>query len=95
MDDAMVLRGFALRTLETYLACGAGLVKQHHFSPERHDTAQIQAYLMYLIQEKNFTYASVNQAVCVFLFLFERVLQRPNARLDIPMAKVPKRHGVL
>lgn len=95
MEDAMVLRGFALRTRETYLACVKGLATYYHRSPERLDAAQIQAYLLYLIQEKKLAYASVNQAACACRFLFERVLRRPNARLDIPMAKVPKRLPVI
>lgn len=95
MDDAMVLRGFALRTRETYLACVAGLAKHYRCPPDRLDTAQIQAYLLHLIQQKKLAYASVNQAACACRFLFERVLQRPNARLDIPMAKVPKRLPVI
>lgn len=95
MEDAMVLRGFALRTRETYLACVKGLATYYHRSPERLDAAQIQAYLLYLIQERKLAYASVNQAACACRFLFERVLQRPNARLDIPMANVPKRLPVI
>ena len=95
MDDAMVLRGFAQRTRETYLACVNGLAKHYQCSPDRLDSAQIQAYLLYLIQEKKLAYASVNQAACACRFLFERVFNRPNARLDIPMAKVPKRLPVI
>lgn len=91
MDDAMVLRGFAVRTRESYLACVSGLAKHYHRAPDRLDAAQIQAYLLHLIQERKLAYASVNQAVCAFRFLFDRVLQRPNALFDIPMAKVPKR----
>jgi len=95
MDDAMVLRGFALRTRETYLACVSGLAKHYRCSPDRLDASQIQAYLLYLIQERKLAYASVNQAACACRFLFDRVLKRPNARFDIPMAKVPKRLPVV
>ena len=91
MDDAMVLRGFALRTRETYLGCVAGLAKHYHCSPDRLDAEQIQAYLLYLITEKKLAYASVNQAACACRFLFGNVLQQHKIRLDIPMAKVPKR----
>lgn len=45
MDEAMVLRGFALRTRETYLACVTGLAKHYHCPPDRLDSVQIQAYL--------------------------------------------------
>ncbi|HJX58335.1 MAG TPA: site-specific integrase, partial [Thiobacillus sp.] len=91
MDDAMVLRGFAVRTREAYLACVTALARHYRRSPDQLGTDQLQTYLLYLITEKKLAYASVNQAACAFRFLFERVLNRPNARFDIPMAKVPKR----
>ena len=95
MEEAMVLRGLAVRTRETYLACVSALAKHYRCSPDRLDTAQLQAYLLYLIQEKKLAYASINQAACAFRFLFDVVIKRPNARLDIPMAKVPKRLPVV
>jgi site-specific recombinase XerD len=91
MTDAMVLRGFAARTQEAYLAAVAALAKHYHRCPDTLSGEQLQAYLLFLITEKKLAYASVNQAACAFRFLFERVLKRPNARFDIPMAKVPKR----
>lgn len=91
MEDAMVLRGLAARTQETYLACVAALARHYGRSPERLDAARIQSYLLHLITEKKLAYASVNQAVCALRFLFERVLKRPQVRFDIPMAKVPVR----
>jgi site-specific recombinase XerD len=95
MDDAMVLRGFALRTRETYLACVAGLAKHYHCSPDRLDAEQIQSYLLHLITERKLAYASVNQAACACRFLFGNVLQQRKIWLDIPMAKVPKRLPVV
>lgn len=91
MDEAMVLRGFAVRTRESYLACVTALARHYRRSPELIGSVELQAYLLYLITEKKLAYASVNQAACAFRFLFDRVLNRPYARLDIPMAKVPKR----
>ena len=42
MDDAMALRGFALRTREMYLACASGLAKHYHCFRDRLDAEQIQ-----------------------------------------------------
>ena len=95
MDDAMVLRGFALRTRETYLACVTALAKHTRCSPDQLNAEQIQAYLLYLIQEKKLAYASVNQAACAFRFLFGQVLQQRKIWLDIPIAKAPKRLPVV
>ncbi len=91
MTDAMVLRGFAARTQEAYLAAVSALARHYRRSPDALTGEQLQAYLLFLITEKKLAYASVNQASCAFRFLFERVLRREYARLDMPMAKVPKR----
>jgi site-specific recombinase XerD len=91
MDDAMVLRGFSLRTREAYLACVRALAKHYRQPPDVLDVARIQAYLLHLITERKLAYASVNQASCAFRFLFGTVLRQPEVHLDIPMAKVPKR----
>src|SRR6266498_2126873 len=91
MDDAMVLRGFSLRTRESYLACVAALAKHYRCAPDRLDASQIQTYLLHLIQERKLAYASVNQAACAFRFLFGAVLSRTALVVEIPMAKTPKR----
>jgi integrase/recombinase XerD len=91
MSDAMVLRGFAERTRESYLAWVSGLAKHYRRSPDRIDTGEIQAYLLHLITERKLAYASVNQAVCAIRFFCSAVLKEPAMALDIPMAKVPKR----
>jgi len=91
MSEAMVLRGFAARTQEAYVAAVVALAKHYHRCPDTLSSEELQAYLLFLITEKKLAYASVNQAACAFRFLFERVLKRANARFDIPMAKVPKR----
>ena len=91
MNEAMVLRGFAERTKETYLACVSGLAKYYGRSPDQLDAAAIQTYLLHLISERKLAYASVNQAVCAIRFLFAVVLGQREIAFDIPMAKVPKR----
>lgn len=91
MNNAMVLRGFASRTREAYLACVTALAKHYHRPPDQLSAHEIQAWLLHLIVEKKLAYATVNQAACAFRFFYEGVLRRPEARFDIPMAKVPKR----
>ena len=91
MNKAMVLRGFSPRTRESYLACVRALAKHYGQPPDVLDGQGIQDYLLHLITERKLAYASVNQASCAFRFLFGTVLRWPEVRLDIPMAKVPKR----
>lgn len=91
MDEAMVLRGFSPRTRGSYVACVKALAKHYWQPPDALDGPKVQAYLLHLITDKKLAYATVNQASCAFRFLFCTVLRRPEMRLDIPMAKVPKR----
>jgi site-specific recombinase XerD len=91
MSEAMVLRGLALRTREAYLAAVVALAKFYRRSPDTLTCEQLQAYLLHLITEKKLAYSSVNQASCAFRFLYGSVLRQADVRLDIPMAKVPKR----
>lgn len=90
MDNAMVLRGFAERTRESYLAAVTALAKHYHRSPDLLTSEEVQAYLLHLIVERKLAYASVNQAACACRFLFGTTLKRPLERFDIPLAKVPK-----
>lgn len=91
MNEAMVLRGLAERTKETYLYWVSGLAKFYGQSPDALDTTAIQAYLLHLITERKLAYSSVNQAACAIRFLFAVVLGQRSAAYEIPMAKVPKR----
>lgn len=95
MDEAMVLRGLAVRTRETYLERITGLAKYYHCSPDRLDAKQIQAYLLHLIQDRKLSYASANQTACACRFLFGEVLKQRPIWLEIPMAKVPTRLPVV
>ena len=91
MTDAMVLRGFSARTQESYLSAVSGLARHYGKPPDRLIREQLQAYLLYLIHEKKLAYASVNVAACGMRFFYGQVLARDTVRLDVPMAKVPKR----
>ena len=64
MIDAMVQRGFAARTQETYLSAGGQMAWRHHRSPERLADEQVQAYLLYLLQERRRTRSTVNITSC-------------------------------
>jgi len=91
MSEAMVLRGLAARTQEAYLAAVLALAKFYRRPPDTLTSEQLQAYLLHLITQKKLAYSSVNQASCAFRFLYGSVLRQADVRLDIPMAKVPKR----
>ncbi|MFM7459803.1 MAG: tyrosine-type recombinase/integrase [Burkholderiales bacterium] len=91
MTDAMVLRGFATRTQESYLSTIAALARHYGKRPDELTGDQLQDYLLFLINDRKLAYTSVNAAACGMRFFYGHVLGHALARLDIPMAKVPKR----
>lgn len=90
MIDAMVLRGFALRTQESYVDAIVRMSKYFRRDPAGYTVAEVQAYLLYLLQERKLSYSTVNQAGCACRFLFETVLGHERARFPIACAKVPQ-----
>jgi len=52
MNNAMLLRGFAERTRESYLYWVRALAKHYRRSPDQLDGAAIESFLLHLITEK-------------------------------------------
>ncbi len=58
MIDAMLLRGFSLRTHESYLDAVEKPALYYHRSPELINGDEIQAYFLYLVKEHRLSAAS-------------------------------------
>ena len=52
MLNAMVLRGFAVRTQESYIDAIYGLAKHYRGDPTQYSAQEIEAYLLHLINER-------------------------------------------
>jgi hypothetical protein len=65
----MVLRGLAARTQEIYLWNVEQLAGHCRRSPDRLSDEQVQAYLLFLLQERHLSRSTVNQASCSVRFL--------------------------
>ena len=91
MIDAMVLRGFAARTQETYLTAVGQLARHHHHSPDLLSDEQVQAYLLYLLQERHRARSTVNMTACAMRFLVCDVLGQIERRPQIPLGRQPQR----
>ena len=76
MIDAMLVRGFAARTHESYLSAVEGLAKYYHRSPERLGTGEIQDYFLYLVKERQLAPASCRLSLNGIRFLYQEVLHR-------------------
>ena len=89
MQDAMVQRGFALRTQESYVEAIVRMAKHYRRDPATCSAEEVQAYLLHLVKDRHLSYSTMNQAGCAARFLYEVVLGEPRARFAIPLAKAP------
>ena len=91
MLDAMILRGFAQHTQDTYLGAVIRLSQHYKCSPDRLSDEQVQAYLLYLLQERQRSRSTVNLTSCAVRFLICDVLGQTDRRMQIPLGRSPQR----
>ena len=89
MLDAMVQRGFAARTQESYVDAIFRMAKHYRRDPATYSAQEVQAYLLHLVKDRRLSYSTMNQAACAARFLFEAVLCQPRTSFVIPLAKAP------
>ena len=91
MIDAMVLRGFAARTQETYVSAVSLLARHHHRSPELLSDEQVRGYLLHLLQDELRSRSTVNITACAMRFLVCDVLGQAERRVQIALGKCAQR----
>lgn len=91
MLDALVLRGMAQRTQQSYIQAVAGLAHYYRRSPEQLNADEVQRYLLHLLRERHLARSSVNQYGCAFRFLYGQVLGLDGEAFQIPLAAAPQR----
>jgi integrase/recombinase XerD len=91
MEADMVLRGMSERTRESYVAAVAGLAKYYGRSPKQVSEAEVQRYLLHLIEERKLAWSSCNIAVSGLRFLYRTTLKQREAQFDIPRARAPQK----
>jgi integrase/recombinase XerD len=95
MLDAMVQRGFALRTQETYVQAIRRMAKHYRRDPATYTPEEVQAYLLHLVKDKKLSYSTMNQAACAAQFLFQTVLGHRPEQFQVTFAKVPAKQPEL
>ena len=91
MLDALVLHGKAPRTQEAYISAVAQLARHYRRSPDSLNGAEIEAYLLHLLRERQLTRSTVNQAGCAINFLFSKVLGHAELPYRAPLPRGPQR----
>lgn len=90
--DDLHLRGYAERTVETYVAVVARLAQHFHAAPDQLTEAQLREYLLHLTRERKLARSSFTQALCGLKFFYEQTLGRHWTILDVAR---PKRNRTL
>ena len=91
MIAEMQLRRFSENTQESYLRSVTELAKHYHKSPDSINTEQLKEYVLFLTNEKNLSWSSINTITAGIRFLFGQTLQRKDISLAIPPRKTPRR----
>lgn len=87
----MVVRGLAYRTQQTYIESVAKFAKYHSRSPDQISQAEVQRYLLHLLQERRLAHSSCNVVCSALQFLYRVTLKHREAEFDLPRPKVPQR----
>jgi integrase/recombinase XerD len=91
MLDDMVVRNLAARTQESYLAAVVGLAKHYGRGPDQLCEAEVQRYLLHLIEERKLAWSSVNVACTALKFLYRVTLKRREVDFCIPSPRQPQK----
>jgi integrase/recombinase XerD len=91
MLDALVLRGMALRTQESYIDAVARLARHYRRSPDTLNAEQVQEFLLHLLRERQRSRSTVNQYGCAFRFFYGTVLGLDGEVFHIPLGIAPQR----
>jgi integrase/recombinase XerD len=76
MIEDMKLRNYADHTIQVYVERVATFANYFAKSPEHLDAADVRAYLLFLIQEKNASWSYYGQAICALRFLYRVTLAK-------------------
>jgi integrase/recombinase XerD len=92
MDDDMLARGRADRTRESYLEAVTGLARFYRRSPDQITDAEIQAYLVHLLRDRQLSWSTCNIVVCGLRFFYHITLKHDRTTFTIPS---PRQSGKL
>lgn len=90
MLDALVLRGMAVRTQNSYIDAVARLARHYRRSPDTLSADEVQRFLLHLLRERHLSRSSVNQYGCACRFFYGTVLGLNGDAFQIPLAPAPQ-----
>lgn len=91
MIDAMLVRGFAVRTHQSYLSAVCDLSRYYRRPPDQLSVEELQAYFLYLVKERGLSGASCRLYLNGIRFLYLQVLGWDTFKVKLQVPKVAQR----
>jgi site-specific recombinase XerD len=91
MEADLAMRGLAYRTRETYVESVVKLAKFYGRTPDQISEAEVQRYLLHLLEERKLAHSSCNVVVSALEFFYRTTLKRRETEFCLPRPKVPAR----
>jgi site-specific recombinase XerD len=91
MIEAMQLRGFSVRTHQSYLDAVSKLARYYGRSPARLGIEEIQGYFVHLVTQRQLSGASCRVYLNAIRFFYLQVLKWPTFDVPITIPKRPQR----
>ena len=83
-NDYLTLQRFSDRTIQSYMQAVRALSRYHKRSPDKLTNEQIQAYLLYLMQERGLSWNSCNVAFSALNHFYLKFLKRQSGDFWMP-----------
>lgn len=91
MEREMVLRRMSVRTRQSYSEAVAALARHYRRRPDQLTEQEVQAYLLYLIEERKLAYSSCKVALHGLRFFYHETLKLEELNFDVPRARAPQK----
>ena len=91
MIEAMTVRGFSVRTHQSYLSAVRDLARHYHRAPQRLTLDEVREYFVHLAVKRGLSGASCRLYLNAIRFLYLQVLKWPRFDVAIPTPKVAQR----
>ncbi len=85
------LRRYALSTQKAYVRAVHGLAAYYRRPPDQLSLHQVQDYVLYLMQQCDLNWNTVNSIVSGLKFFYRHTVKRPDIVLSIPQRRTPRR----
>jgi len=95
MTEDLRIRNYARRTIDTYITHVRRFTEHFGRSPSELGPEEIREYQLYLVEERQASWTTFNQAVCALRFLYRVTLDRQDLIPQIPHGRREKKLPVV